>query len=93
MRRIVPEKAYDGCAHVSIGKERIFDINRLQRVFGHCGLDTLKSTVKMYGLKYSGEFETCEECAVAKAQQKNANKNWSGSSNFGKSSIQLTKNS
>jgi hypothetical protein len=41
----------------------------------HCGLETLKSTSKMYGLKHSGNFETCKECSVAKAQQKNVNKN------------------
>jgi hypothetical protein len=34
----------------------------------------------MYGLKHSGNFETCKECAVAKAQQKNVNKNWLNSS-------------
>jgi Reverse transcriptase (RNA-dependent DNA polymerase) len=81
MRPIVTEKPHDGCAHTSIGKERSFDINHLHRVFGHCGLETLKNTVKMHGLKYSGEFKTCEECAVAKARQKNVNKSWSGSSN------------
>jgi hypothetical protein len=35
----------------------------------------------MHGFKYSGEFETCEEYAISKVQQKNVNKNWSGSSN------------
>jgi hypothetical protein len=34
----------------------------------------------MYGLKHSGNFETCEECAVAKARQKNVNKSWLNSS-------------
>jgi hypothetical protein len=34
----------------------------------------------MYGLKHSGNFETCKECAVAKARQKNVNKNWLNSS-------------
>ena len=82
MRPIVAEKTYNGYAHTSIGKEKSFDINHLHRVFGHCGLETLKNTIKMYGLKYSGEFKTCEECAVAKARQKNVNKSWLGSSNI-----------
>jgi hypothetical protein len=30
----------------------------------------------MYGLKHSGNFETCKECSVTKARQKNVNKNW-----------------
>lgn len=35
----------------------------------------------MYVLKYIVEFESCEECAVAKAKPMNVNKNWSVSSN------------
>jgi hypothetical protein len=62
--------------HTSIGMERSLDINHLHKVFGHCGLETLKSTSKMYGLTHSGNFETCKECTVAKARQKNVNKNW-----------------
>jgi hypothetical protein len=64
------KKVYSGYAHTSIGSDKILDINHLHGVFGHCGLESLKSTIKIYGLKHSGEFETCEECAVAKAQQK-----------------------
>jgi transposase InsO family protein len=36
----------------------------------------------MYGFKSSGNFDTCEQCAIAKAQQKNVNKNWLVSSNL-----------
>jgi hypothetical protein len=36
----------------------------------------------MYGFKSSGNFDTCEQCAIAKAWQKNLNKNWLGSSNL-----------
>jgi hypothetical protein len=67
MKPIVEKINHDGYAHTSIGMERSLDINHLHKVFGHCGLETLKSTSKMYGLKHSGNFETCEECAVAKA--------------------------
>jgi hypothetical protein len=35
----------------------------------------------MYGIKSSGNFETCEQCVIAKAQQKSLNKNWLGSNN------------
>jgi hypothetical protein len=38
--------------------------------------------IKMYGFKSSGSFDTCEQCAIAKAQQKNVNNNWLGSSNL-----------
>jgi hypothetical protein len=80
MKLMVKKRFYDGYAHASIGMERNHDINHLHKVFGHCGLETLKSTSEMYGLKHSGNFETCEECAVAKARQKNVNKNWLNSS-------------
>jgi hypothetical protein len=36
----------------------------------------------MYGFKSSGNFDTCEQCAIAKALQKNFKKSWLGSSNF-----------
>jgi hypothetical protein len=36
----------------------------------------------MYGFKSSGRFDICEQCAIAKAQRKNVNKNWLGSSNL-----------
>jgi hypothetical protein len=80
MKPIVKKRIHDGYAHTSIGMERSLDINHLHKVFGHCGLETLKSTSKMYGLKHSGNFETCEECTVAKARQKNLNKSWLNSS-------------
>jgi hypothetical protein len=36
----------------------------------------------MYGFKSSGNFDTCEQCANAKAQQKSVNKSWLGSSHL-----------
>jgi hypothetical protein len=77
---IVKKRIHDGYAHNSIRMERSIDINHLHKVFGHCGLETLKSASKMYGLDHSGNFETCKECAVAKTRQKNVNKSWSNSS-------------
>jgi hypothetical protein len=81
IRPILSERAYGGYAHTTIEKEKSFDINHLHRIFGHCGHATLKNTVKMYGFKLSRVPETCVECAIAKARQKNVNKNWLGSSN------------
>jgi hypothetical protein len=70
----------NGFANASISTKRSYDINHLQRVFGHCGQEILKNKIKMYGFKSSGNFDKCEQCAIAKAQQKNVNKNWLGSS-------------
>jgi hypothetical protein len=53
MKPIVKKRIHDGYAHTFIGMERSLDINLLHKVFRHCGLETLKSSSKMYGLKYS----------------------------------------
>jgi hypothetical protein len=36
----------------------------------------------MYGFKSSGSFDTYEQCAIAKSQQKNVHKQWLGSRNL-----------
>jgi hypothetical protein len=72
----------NGFANASISNQRIYDINHLHKLFGHCGQEILNKTIKMYGFKSSGSFDTCEQCAIAKARQKNVNKQWLGSSNL-----------
>jgi hypothetical protein len=57
----------NGFASASISNERIYDINHLHKLFGHCGQEILNKTIKMYGFKSSGCFDTCEQCAIAKA--------------------------
>jgi hypothetical protein len=71
----------NGFVNTSIRNERIYDINHLHKLFGHCGQETLNNTDKMYGFKSSGNFETCEKCGIAKARQKKVNKSWLGSIN------------
>jgi hypothetical protein len=72
----------NGFANALISNERSYDINHLHKVFGHCGQEVLNNTIKMYGFESSGSFDTCEQCAVAKAWQKNLNENWLGSSDL-----------
>jgi hypothetical protein len=72
----------NGFANASISNEMIYDINHLHKLFGHCGQEMLNKTIKMYGFKSSGSFDTCEQCEIAKARQKNVNKQWLGSSNL-----------
>jgi hypothetical protein len=69
-------------ANASISTKRSYDINHLHKVLGHCGQEILNNTIKMYGFKSYGNFDTCEQCAIAKAQQNNLNKNWLDSSNL-----------
>jgi hypothetical protein len=64
----------NGFSNASIINERGYDINYLHKLFGHCGQEILNNTFKMYGFKSSGNFDTSEQCAIAKAQQKNVNK-------------------
>jgi hypothetical protein len=72
----------NGFSNESIRNERSFDINRLHKIIGHCGQEILNNTIKMYGFKSSGNFDTYENCAIAKTWQKNVNKNWLGSSDL-----------
>jgi hypothetical protein len=72
----------NGFANASISNERIYDISHLYMFFGHCVQEILNKTIKMYGFKFSGSFDTCEQCAIAKAGQKNVNKQWLSSSNL-----------
>jgi hypothetical protein len=61
-----------------------FDINKLHKAIGHCGEEALKITAKSYDWKLFGKLETCEDCAIGKAKQKNTNKEWlQGSKNPG----------
>jgi hypothetical protein len=39
-----------GFANESISNERIYDINHLHKLFGHCGQEIINKTIKMYDL-------------------------------------------
>jgi hypothetical protein len=50
------------------------DVNKFHEIIEHCGLDHLNKTAQVHGLKLKGDFKVCEDCAVAKARQKNLKK-------------------
>jgi hypothetical protein len=75
-------KNINGFANASSSNEKSYDINHLHKVFGYGGQEILNNTVKLYGFKSSSNFVTFEKCAIAKARQKNVNKNWLSSSNL-----------
>jgi hypothetical protein len=52
------------------------DINKFHEMIGHCGFDCLNRIATIHGLRLKGELKVCEDCAVAKARQKNINKDW-----------------
>jgi hypothetical protein len=49
-------------------------------ILGHCSSDKLEKTAKINDLNLNGEFKSCEQCAIAKARQKNVKKEWKGGS-------------
>jgi hypothetical protein len=55
-------------------------VNKFHEMIGHCGVDRLKKTVNIHGLKLKGEFKVCEDYILAKAKQRNVNKDWKGGS-------------
>jgi hypothetical protein len=56
------------------------DVNKFHEMIGHCGVNCLNKTAQVHVLKLKGDFKVCEDCAVAKARQKNLNKDWKGGS-------------
>jgi hypothetical protein len=50
------------------------DVNKFHKMIVRLGLDCLKKTSQVHGLKLKGDFEVCTDCAVAKARQKNVSK-------------------
>jgi hypothetical protein len=41
------------------------DVNKFHEIIGHCGLDCLKKTAQVHGLKLKGDFKVCEDCAIS----------------------------
>jgi hypothetical protein len=67
-------------ANGSLTAIKEIDVNKFHEMIGHCGVDRLKKTANIDGLKFKGEFKVCEDCALAKARQRNVNKDWKGGS-------------
>jgi hypothetical protein len=71
-----PSVAYLAKGSLTAIKE--IDVNKFHEMIGHCGVDCLKKTENIHGLKLKGEFKVCEVCALAKARQRYFNKDWKG---------------
>jgi hypothetical protein len=79
--------AYNTISNFRPGKS--ININDFHKMLGHCGYDRLQKTAKIHSLRLSGEFDTCEECAIAKARKKNVNKEWKGGSQIPRERVYL----
>jgi hypothetical protein len=73
-----PSVAYIAKDSLTAIKE--IDVNKSHEMIRHCGVDRLKKTTNIHGLKLKGEFKVCEDCAVAKSRQRNVSKDWKGGS-------------
>jgi hypothetical protein len=56
------------------------NINNLHKILGHCGEMATRMTGKSFGYDVIDDYMTCEAFSVAKARQKNINKDWKGGS-------------
>jgi hypothetical protein len=71
-----PSVAY--LAKVNSTKIKEIDLNKFHEMIGHCGVDRLQKTANIHSLKLKGEFKVFEDCPLAKARQRNVNKDWKG---------------
>ena len=58
----------------TLGKEIPVDVNYFHDLLGHFGEEKTRAVAKYYGVKLSGKFEPCSDCAKAKAKQANVPK-------------------
>jgi hypothetical protein len=63
------------------------DMNKFHEMIWHCGVDSLKKTANIHGLKLKGCFKACEDCTVIKTRQMNVNQDWKGGSQVGRKSL------
>ena len=75
---IEPPSAY--IAQNKADANKTIDVNKFHNMIGHCGVDRLTKTAQIHGLKLKGDLKVCTDCAIAKARQKNVNKDWKGGS-------------
>jgi hypothetical protein len=65
---------------VEVNKVKPNNINNVHKGLGHCGKVATRKTGNSFGYDVVGDYKPCEACSVAKARQKNINKDWRGGS-------------
>jgi transposase InsO family protein len=71
---MVPRTVRNDTATPALDKGKIVNINKLHKVFGHIGEETLRKTAEFYGIKPSGKLLSCSDCGVSKSRQHNTSK-------------------
>jgi hypothetical protein len=82
-----PSVAYLAKGSLTAIKE--INVNKFHEMIGHCGVDRLRKTVNIHGLKFKGEFKVYEDCELAKVRQRNVNNDWKGGSQVPRERVYL----
>src|SRR5210317_1684377 len=80
---MVPRNVDQVYAYTYINKKIPVENSRVHSMLGHSGKKCVIATAKFYGWKLKGEFKTRQDCAMAKARQKNIAKTTSTKSTVG----------
>jgi hypothetical protein len=80
IKMTIYELSVASTAKGSLTAVKEIDVNKFHEMIGHCGVDRLKKTANIHGLKLKGDFKVCEDCALTKVRQRNVNKEWKGGS-------------
>src|SRR6056300_736434 len=80
---MVPRNVDQVYAYTCINKKIPIENSRVHSMLGHSGKKCVIATAKFYGWKLKGDFKTCQDCAMAKARQKNIAKTTSTKSTVG----------
>jgi hypothetical protein len=54
------------CASLLLERGSKVDINVFHNIMGHANIDAVRKTASYYGIKLTGTFQKCENCAMAK---------------------------
>jgi hypothetical protein len=71
---MLPRTLAHDTASAALERGKIINVDRLHRIFGHTGEETLRRTAAFYGIKPSGKLKSCEDCGIAKSRQQNTSK-------------------
>jgi hypothetical protein len=63
-----------GIATAALHRGKTLQIDHLHNILGHPSEDTTRKTAEFYRWNVNGKFTPCEDCGIAKAWQKNVNK-------------------
>ena len=61
-------------AGATLEEGKSVDVNEFHHLLGHCSESKAKSVASYYGVKLTGQFHPCDDCARAKARQANVPK-------------------